>query len=90
VANFEISDYLRYKHIQNIFFIRNVNWEYPEAMKKIANEEEERVAEEIEFKGDKYFVDYPFAKEFIKRRSFYKMPDYVYVVDILGHFVAAV
>lgn len=35
VANYEISDYLRCFKKENVYFIRNVAWDHPEALKDI-------------------------------------------------------
>lgn len=62
VANFEISDYLREKKFENIYFIRNVSWDHPELMDNIKYEEKDRIQEEIPFKGEIFFIDYGFTK----------------------------
>ena len=52
VANFEISDYLRFKKLENIYFIRNVAYDHPELMDTIKFEEKDRIQEELTFKGE--------------------------------------
>ncbi|CAD8165149.1 unnamed protein product [Paramecium octaurelia] len=90
VANFEISDYLREKKLENIFFIRNIAYDHPEAMEKLQFEEKDRIVEEAPYKGDGYFVDYGFTKEFIRRKDFEYSSQHIYVIDILGHFICSI
>ncbi|CAD8089373.1 unnamed protein product [Paramecium sonneborni] len=90
VANFEISDYLRSKKFENIYFIRNVAFDHPELMNEIKYEEKDRVQEELPFKGDSIFIDYGFTSQFIKRKDFEYSSQHIYVIDILGHFICSI
>ncbi|CAD8064463.1 unnamed protein product [Paramecium primaurelia] len=90
VANFEISDYLREKKFENIYFIRNVSWDHPELMDNIKYEEKDRIQEEIPFKGEIFFIDYGFTKQYIRKKDFEYSSQHVYVIDILGHFICSV
>ena len=54
VANYEISDYfckLPAESIKNIWYFRNVAYDNPEQLKKVSDEEAERMTEELEYKG---------------------------------------
>lgn len=57
IANYEISDYLKSQNLKEVYFIRNVAYEYPEEIPKVKFEEKQRILEEKPFTGDNYFID---------------------------------
>ena len=59
VANFQVLDYISSisdKMInKQVFFFRQCAYDNPDAIKDVKYEQSERVKEEVEFKGEKFF-----------------------------------
>lgn len=97
VATFEMSDYL--DHITDkminpqVYFFRQVSFDHPDAMQNIKFEEAERVKEELDFKGQKYFYT-SFGPMINREKENFvndlkianpKLP-IIIATDVLGHF----
>ena len=100
VANYEISDYfckLQAESIKNIWYFRNVAYDHPEQLKKITDEEAERLTEELQFKGEGYFFErfYPERRlmtiaEFQYYWNTEENQNKLFVIDLLGHYAVVV
>ena len=100
VAKYEISDLMQIiaPHVENLFFIRYVGFEFPHLVRELQHEEKKRIKEEEVFKGNRFIIEsfcggrkLQTLEEWLVEGRVKMLNEYdkplVFIGDLLGHYV---